>query len=80
MEDTTSEQLRHVMHELSNLLTGIMVTAGLLQMSLQGDRRQHYASEICEGSERSAALVRETRAMLTPPEDRNPEAAKHMDY
>lgn len=79
MEDPMSEQLRHVMHELSNLLTGIMVTGGLLQMSLQGDRRQHYAAEICEGSERSASLVREARAMLIVPEDRDLHSSQQLD-
>ncbi len=69
MEEPTTEQLQRILHDLSNLLTGIMVTGGLLQLSLQGDRRQHYVTEICEGSERGAVLVREARTMLTNPED-----------
>lgn len=73
MEEPTSEQLQRILHDLSNLLTGIMVTGGLLQLGLQGDRRQHYAAEICEGSERGATLVREARALLTDPEDRLPD-------
>src|SRR5512147_2263756 len=56
VEEKSTDQLRHILHDLSNLLTGIMVTGGLLQLALQGDRRQHYAAEICEGSERGANL------------------------
>lgn len=79
MEEPTTEQLRRILHDLSNLLTGILVTGGLLQLALQGDRRQHYAVEICEGSERGAALVREARALLTSPEDRLTEVTDHRN-
>jgi signal transduction histidine kinase len=75
VEEPLNEQLRHILHELSNLLTGILVTGGLLQLALQGDRRQHYAVELCEGSERGATLVREARTLLTGPGDRIPEHA-----
>lgn len=69
MEEPNTRELRDILHELSNLLTGILVTGGLLQLALQGDRRQHYAVEVCAGSERSATLVRQARALLTSAED-----------
>jgi len=75
VEEPLNEQLRHILHELSNLLTGILVTGGLLQLALKGDRRHHYAVELCDGSERGATLVREARTLLTTPEDRIPEHA-----
>lgn len=77
MEEASTNQLRHILHDLSNLLTGIMVTGGLLQLALQGDRRQHYAAEICEGSERGASLVREARVLLTEPEDQINNVTEH---
>lgn len=73
MEEPANDQLRHILHDLSNLLTGIMVTGGLLRLALKGDRREHYAVEVCEGSERGATLVREARTLLTSPEQRIPE-------
>lgn len=80
MEEPLNEQLRHILHELSNLLTGILVTGGLLQLALQGDRRQHYAVELCEGSERGATLVREARSLLTSPEDRIPDTTTNNGF
>ena len=77
MEDPITEKLQQILHDLSNLLTGVMVTGGLLQLSLQGDRRQHYAIEICEGSERGATLVREARELLTDPEERLSVVTEH---
>ena len=79
VEEPNAEQLQRMLHDLSNLLTGILVTAGLLQLALQGDRRQHYAVEICAGSERGATLVREARALLTDPEDQLSEVAEQID-
>lgn len=79
VEETTSEQLQRMLHDLSNLLTGILVTAGLLQLALQGDRRQHYAVEICAGGERGAILVREARDLITDPKDRLGEVTEHTD-
>jgi signal transduction histidine kinase len=73
VEELVNEQLRHILHELSNLLTGILVTGGLLQLALKGDRRQRYAVELCEGSERGAMLVREARTLLASLGDRIPE-------
>lgn len=77
MEQPEREQLRHLLHELSNLLTGVLVTGGLLRIALKGDRRERYAADVCEGGERGAALVREARALLTAPEDLLPDATEH---
>ncbi len=64
------ERLKIVLHELSNLLTGILVNAGLLKALHQDSRSQRYAQQVCEGAERAAALVREEKERLTPPENR----------
>ncbi len=64
------ERLRIVLHELSNLLTGILVNAGLIGTVHPGDRCARYAQRICEGGERAAALVRDARTILTPQDDR----------
>ena len=77
MDEQITERMQCILHDLSNLLTGIMVTGGLLQVALQSDRRQHYAAEICGGSERGAALVREARAMLADPDDQLGEVSEH---
>lgn len=59
-----NERLRYIMHELSNLLTGVLVSGGLLKQALKGDRREHYVAEICDAGERGAGLVREARGLL----------------
>ncbi len=38
--------------------------AGLLSQYLAGGSLQHYAADICEGSERGCVLVRELRSQL----------------
>jgi hypothetical protein len=70
VNEAERDKLQFVLHELSNLLTGILVSGGLLRQQLNGDRRQHHAQEVCEAGERSAALVREARLLLTSPEER----------
>lgn len=70
VNDDERDKLQFILHELSNLLTGVLVAGGLLQHALKGDPREHYAREVTEGSERCAALVREGRNLLTPPEER----------
>ena len=57
-------KLRHALHELANVFTGIMVTGGLLHQALKGDLRQRYTGEICAGGDRGADLVREAREVL----------------
>jgi hypothetical protein len=56
--------MRHRLHELANAFTGVMIAGGLLSQYLEGGRLAHYASDICEGSERGCALVREIRSQL----------------
>lgn len=63
-------ELRRLLHDLSSVFTGILVSGGLLNMALAGDKRQRYSGEICEGAERGAAMVRQARATLTAPEQR----------
>lgn len=62
-------QLRHVLHELANLFTGVLVSGGLLHQSLADDRRQRYSGEICSAGERGAELVRHARALLIIPNE-----------
>jgi nitrogen-specific signal transduction histidine kinase len=69
VEDGDRDKLRSILHELSNSLTGMLVTSGLLRQALKGDCRERYSQELCEGGERSAALVREARSLLTPREE-----------
>jgi signal transduction histidine kinase len=54
------------MHELSNVTTGMLISAGLLARLLADDERRHYCERINEAGERTAALVREARALLHP--------------
>ncbi len=79
MERDEREELRHIMHELSNLLTGMLVTGGLLRLALQGDRRERYAADVCEGGERGAVLVREARSLLASPDEVQLTATEHVN-
>ena len=63
-------QLRHLLHEMANVLTGALVSGGLLQQALRGDPRQRYADDICTGVDRGAVLVREARQILLAPSER----------
>lgn len=56
--------MRRRLHELANAFTGVMIAGGLLSQYLEGGSLAHYASDICEGSERGCALVREIRSQL----------------
>lgn len=64
LEEPKNSRMREILHDLSNVITGISVTGGLLQSALQGDRRQHYAVDICVGTDRGAELVRKGRSLL----------------
>jgi len=57
-------ELRELTHELSNVTTGMLMASGLLALALAGDRRLRYREQINEAGERTAALVREVRALL----------------
>jgi hypothetical protein len=55
-------EIRRQLHDLSNVLTGVLITAGLLKsfVPLTGSG-ERYASDLEEGAERAAALVSEVR-------------------
>ncbi len=57
-------ELRKLTHELSNAATGMLMASGLLAQALAGDGRLRYCEQINEAGERTAALVRELRALL----------------
>ena len=57
-------ELRKLTHELSNVTTGMLMASGLLAQALAGDGRLRYCEQINEAGERTAALVREVRALL----------------
>lgn len=63
-------RLRHLLHEMANVFTGVLVSGGLLQQALRGDRRQRYCDEICSSGDRGAVLVREARQILLAPSER----------
>jgi hypothetical protein len=69
--------MRRSIHELANVLTGVMISGGLLAQYLhpirpepvshgshQGTALWHYADGVCEGCERGCALLRELRSQL----------------
>jgi hypothetical protein len=58
------QAMRHRLHELANVFTGVMIAGGLLSQYLQGGALLPYASDICESSERGCVLVRELRSQL----------------
>ena len=58
------QSMRHCLHELANVFTGVMLSSGLLGQYLEGGSLQHYATDITEGGERGSALVRELRSQL----------------
>lgn len=64
LEITEVQAMRHRLHELANVFTGVVIAAGLLTHYLEGGSLRQYAADICEGSERGCALVRELRSQL----------------
>jgi hypothetical protein len=58
------EAMRHRLHELANVLTGVIIAGGLLCNRLEGEELQRYAADICEGSQRGSALISELRSRL----------------
>lgn len=56
--------MRHHLHELANVFTGVMIAGDLLSLHLDAGPLQRYAAEICAGSERGCVLVRELRSQL----------------
>ena len=57
-------ELRRLMHELSNITTGILISSGLLAQLLSGDDRCRYCQQINEAGERTATLIRRARSLL----------------
>lgn len=57
-------EMRHDLHELANVLTGVMMSGGLLAQQLGPSPLNHYTTDICECSERCSALVRDIRGHL----------------
>jgi hypothetical protein len=58
-------RVRRMLHELSNVLTGVLITAGLLKnfVPLTGNGGR-YASDLEASAERAAGLVTEVRACI----------------
>jgi nitrogen-specific signal transduction histidine kinase len=59
-------RLRRIIHELGNVSTGLLISAGLLEQSSPPEQLRRYCERITEAAERSAALVREARKLLGP--------------
>jgi len=64
MDSSDVRDMRHRLHELANVFTGVMLSSGLLGQYLEGGSLQRYATDIAEGAERGSALVRELRSQL----------------
>ena len=77
MDGSQVADLRRLMHELANVLTGVMISGGLLEQYLhpnqpatrapavhQAHALWQYAGGVCEGCERGCALLRELRSQL----------------
>jgi hypothetical protein len=58
------QAMRHRIHELANVFTGVMIAGDLLYQHLAAESLRPYASHICEGSARGCVLVREIRSQL----------------
>jgi hypothetical protein len=56
--------MRRQLHELANVLTGVMISGGLLAQYLEGQALARYAAGVCEGCERGCTMVRELRSQL----------------
>jgi hypothetical protein len=57
-------QMRHCLHELANVFTGLVIAGDLLSLHLLEGPLEHYTTEICAGGERGCALVRAIRNQL----------------
>jgi hypothetical protein len=64
LDDLQVEAMRRQLHELANVLTGVMISGGLLAQYLEGKALARYASGVCEGCERGCNMVRELRGQL----------------
>ena len=64
LDSSQVKAMRCLMHELANVLTGVMISGGLLAQYLEGNALGHYAEGVCDGCERGCGLVRELRSQL----------------
>jgi nitrogen-specific signal transduction histidine kinase len=64
LQQEAVQSMRHCLHELANVFTGVMIAGDLLSLQLTAGSMQRYAEDICVGSERGCVLVREIRSQL----------------
>ena len=64
LDSSNVQAMRHRLHELANIFTGVMIANGLLSQYLEAGSLEHYVKDIAEGGERGCALVRELRSQL----------------
>jgi hypothetical protein len=64
LDSSQVKAMGRLMHELANVLTGVMISGGLLAQYLEGNALRHYAAGVCEGCERGCGVVRELRSQL----------------
>jgi hypothetical protein len=64
LDSSEVQTMRHRLHELANVFTGVMIAGGLLSQYLKRGALRQYADDICESSERGCVLVRELRSQL----------------
>jgi len=64
LDQNAVHAMRRGLHELANVFTGLMIAGGLLSQRPELESLQHYVTDLCDGSERGSALVRELRSQL----------------
>jgi hypothetical protein len=64
LEQGAVHAMRRCLHELANVFTGLMIAGGLLAQRPELESLQRYVTDLCDGSERGSALVRELRSQL----------------
>ena len=65
LDGAQAAAMRRLMHELSNVLTGVMISGGLLAQYVQENALRQYAAGVCEGCERGCEVLRELRSRLS---------------
>ena len=64
LDGAQAAAMRRLMHELANVLTGVMISGGLLSQYVQEHALRQYAAGVCEGCERGCEVLRELRNSL----------------
>ena len=64
LDEGAVQAMRHSLHELANVFTGLMIASGLLSQQPEMESLRHHLDNLCDGSERGSALVRELRSQL----------------